>query len=53
MTGVIDDEDGALCAQSSKLSPVGIRGQDPRVVFLSMKLVEACWDRGCSVGPVG
>ncbi len=52
MAGVIDDKDWALRAQSLKLSHVGIRGQEPRIVFLPMKLVAECCDRENSVGPV-
>ena len=52
MTGVIDDKDWALRAQSLKLSHVGIRGQEPRVVFLSMKLVAECCESESRVGPV-
>ncbi len=35
-----------------RLSHVGMRDQEPRVVFLSMKLVAECCDRESRVGPV-
>ena len=45
MTGVMVVQGRALRAQSSKLYHVGIRGQEPRLVFPSMRLVAECCDR--------
>ena len=42
----------ALRAQSLRLSHVDIRVQEPRVVFLSMKLVAECCESESRVGPV-
>ena len=39
------DIEVCLRAQSSKLYHVGIRGQEPRLVFPSMRLVAECCDR--------
>jgi hypothetical protein len=39
------DIEVCLRARSSKLYHVGIRGQEPRLVFLFMRLVAECCDR--------